>query len=120
MSGRSTALLLAMALGATQLFPLDVAAAQSVPAAAPTDGSLLPFPPVPSASVAAPRLQDSIHKRRAQPNHLRKGAPNVLIILMDDVGFKRFRSRQAAQAAADQYLQHRSQARAQGQCRLPR
>ena len=45
------------------------------------------FPPVPSASVAAPRLQDSIHKRRPEPNHLRKDAPNVLIILMDDVGF---------------------------------
>ena len=26
-------------------------------------------------------------KRRAQPDHLREGAPNILIILMDDVGF---------------------------------
>ena len=53
----------------------------------PNDGSVLPFPPVPSASKAAPRLQDSVHKRRAQPEHLRPGAPNVLIILLDDVGF---------------------------------
>ena len=57
-------------------------------AAAPVgDGSVLPFPPVPSASVAKPRLQDSVHKRRAQPQHLKPGAPNVLIILLDDVGF---------------------------------
>jgi arylsulfatase len=76
-----------MALGATQLLPLDIAFAQRAQTAAPVDGSVLPFPPVPSASVAAPRLQDSVHKRRAQSNHLREGAPNVLIILMDDVGF---------------------------------
>jgi arylsulfatase len=55
--------------------------------ATPSDGSVLPFPPVPSASKAEPRLQDSIHKRRAQPAHLKSGAPNVLIILLDDVGF---------------------------------
>ena len=87
MSTRSSGLVLAIALGATQLFPLNVAIAQRVGTAAPTDGSVLPFPPVPSASVAAPRLRDSIHKRRPEPNHLRKDAPNVLIILMDDVGF---------------------------------
>jgi arylsulfatase A-like enzyme len=87
MSSRLTTILLTVALGATQLTLLDVALAQSVPTATPTDGSVLPFPPVPSASLAAPRLQDSIHKRRAQPNHLREGAPNILIILMDDVGF---------------------------------
>jgi len=55
--------------------------------ATPSDGSVLPFPPVPSASKAEPRLQDSVHKRRAQPQHLKPGAPNVLIILLDDVGF---------------------------------
>ncbi len=55
--------------------------------ATPSDGSVLPFPPVPSASKAAPRLQDSVHKRRAEPQHLKPGAPNVLIILLDDVGF---------------------------------
>jgi arylsulfatase A-like enzyme len=56
-------------------------------AGASGDGSVLPFPPVPSASNAMPRLQDSEHKRRAQPEHLKPGAPNVLIILLDDVGF---------------------------------
>jgi arylsulfatase A-like enzyme len=55
--------------------------------AAVDDGSVLPFPSVPTASVAKPRLQDSVHTRRAQPQHLRADAPNVLIILLDDVGF---------------------------------
>ena len=53
----------------------------------PTDGSVLPFPPVPSASVAGPTLQQSTHIRRAEPNHLPPGAPNVLIVLLDDVGY---------------------------------
>jgi arylsulfatase len=56
-------------------------------AATPTDGSVLPFPTTPSASVAAPRLQDSKHHRRVEPSHLPKDAPNILIILLDDVGF---------------------------------
>ena len=56
-------------------------------AAAPTDGSVLPFPPTPSASVAAPTLQDSKHQRRVETSHLPKDAPNILIILLDDVGF---------------------------------
>ena len=56
-------------------------------AATPDDGSVLPFPSAPSASVAKPRLQDSVHKRRVEPNHLPAGAPNVLIVLIDDVGF---------------------------------
>jgi arylsulfatase len=51
------------------------------------DGSVLPFPPVPSASVAGPKLASSVHKRREQSNHLPADAPNILIILMDDVGF---------------------------------
>ena len=51
------------------------------------DGSVLPFPPTPSASVAAPTLQDSTMVRRAEPNYLSKDAPKILIILLDDVGF---------------------------------
>lgn len=48
---------------------------------------ILPFPPTPSASVARPRLQDSTHKRRVEPNRLPADAPNILIVLIDDVGF---------------------------------
>ena len=50
-------------------------------------GKVLPFPPIPTASIAGPTLAKSKHKRRPQSNHLPKDAPNILIILMDDVGF---------------------------------
>ncbi len=53
----------------------------------PTDGSVLPFPPVPSASVAGETLQESKMVWRKEPQHLPKGAPNIVIILLDDVGF---------------------------------
>jgi arylsulfatase A-like enzyme len=56
-------------------------------AAAANDGSVLPFPPTPSASIAQPRLQDSVHKRRLEPDRLPKDAPNILIVLIDDAGF---------------------------------
>jgi hypothetical protein len=49
------------------------------------NGSVLPFPSTPSASVAEPRLQDSKHERRAEQSQLPKDAPNILIILLDDV-----------------------------------
>ena len=52
-----------------------------------TFGSALPFPPVPTASTAGPTLQESKHVRRAEPNHLPPDAPNILIVLLDDVGF---------------------------------
>ncbi len=54
----------------------------ATPAAAttPDDGSVLPFPPTPSASVAGPTLQESKHQRRVEPNRLPKDAPNILIV----------------------------------------
>ena len=59
MSAKSAGPILAIALGASPiLFPLNVAIAQRVQTAVPTDGSVLPFPPLPSASIAAPRLQE--------------------------------------------------------------
>jgi arylsulfatase len=53
----------------------------------PDDGSVLPFPPPPSESVAKPRLQDSTMQWPKEPGRLPKDAPNILIILIDDVGF---------------------------------
>ncbi|HZN37265.1 MAG TPA: arylsulfatase [Planctomycetota bacterium] len=47
---------------------------------------VLPFPPTPSASSAGLTMQDSIHKHRVEPRRLAAGAPNILIILIDDVG----------------------------------
>ncbi len=57
-------------------------------AATPDDGSVLPFPPTPmSESVAKPRLQDSTMKWPAEPKRLPADAPNILLVLIDDVGF---------------------------------
>jgi arylsulfatase A-like enzyme len=53
----------------------------------PTDGTVLPFPPVPTASIAGETLQQSKMVWRKEPQHLPKDAPNILIILLDDVGF---------------------------------
>ena len=55
---------------------------------APVAGAqeVLPFPPTPSASTAGLTMKDSIYKKRVEPKHLAEGAPNILIILMDDVG----------------------------------
>ena len=57
-------------------------------AGVPDDGTVLPFPPTPSASVAGPTLQESKHAARvSETSHLPKDAPNILIIMLDDVGF---------------------------------
>jgi arylsulfatase A-like enzyme len=50
-------------------------------------GAVLPFPSSPSASIAGESLAESKHVRRQQASHLPKDAPNIVIILMDDVGF---------------------------------
>jgi hypothetical protein len=47
---------------------------------------ILPFPPAPSGSVAGLTIQDSVYSKRVEPKRLVDGAPNILIILMDDVG----------------------------------
>ena len=54
---------------------------------APNDGSVLPFPPAPMAGKAAARLQDSTMQWPVEPQRLPAGAPNILIVLLDDVGF---------------------------------
>lgn len=60
---------------------------QSVIATTPDDGSVLPFPPAASESIAKPRLQDSTMQWPREPQRLPKDAPNILIVLIDDVGF---------------------------------
>ncbi|HME46563.1 arylsulfatase [Mycobacterium sp.] len=54
---------------------------------ATVEGSVLPFPPTPSASTAGYTLAESTHHRRVEPRHLPEDAPNILIVLLDDVGF---------------------------------
>ena len=46
----------------------------------------LPFPPKPSGSQAGPTTPQSTYKPLPQPQRLPKGAPNVLIVMLDDVG----------------------------------
>ena len=47
---------------------------------------ILPFPPAPSGSTPGLTIQDSVYKKRVAPKHLAEGAPNILVILMDDLG----------------------------------
>ena len=47
---------------------------------------ILPFPPAPSGSTPGLTIQDSTYKKRVEPKRLSEGAPNILIILMDDLG----------------------------------
>ncbi len=47
---------------------------------------ILPFPPTPSLSTAGLTMTDSVYKKRVETKHLAEGAPNILIILMDDLG----------------------------------
>ena len=67
--------LLALSFGLAAFCPI-IAVAQEI----------LPFPPTPSASTAGLTMQDSIHKKRVEPKRLPADAPNILIILIDDVG----------------------------------
>lgn len=47
---------------------------------------VLPFPPTPSASQAGVTIASSTYKKRVEPKRLPSDAPNILIILIDDVG----------------------------------
>ncbi len=46
----------------------------------------LPFPPPPSESTAGPTIAQSVYKPTKHVGHLPAGSPNVLIIMLDDVG----------------------------------
>jgi len=47
---------------------------------------ILPFPPNPSGSTAGRTMQESTYKPLPAVKHLSKDAPNILIVLIDDVG----------------------------------
>jgi arylsulfatase A-like enzyme len=65
------------------LFTLMVGAAFALPAAAQ---EVLPFPPKPSGSTAGRTMQESVYSPLPATRHLPKDAPNILIVLIDDVG----------------------------------
>jgi Sulfatase len=73
MYSRLLLLLSTLALGAGIAMP---AAAQEV----------LPFPPKPSGSVAGRTMQESTYSPLPAEKHLPTDAPNILIVLIDDVG----------------------------------
>jgi arylsulfatase len=50
------------------------------------DGTILPFPPPPSGSVAGRTMQESVYDPQPMSSRLPDDAPNVLIILIDDAG----------------------------------
>lgn len=52
-----------------------------------TSGEVLPFPVVTTASTAGETLAESKHIRRNRPDHLPKDAPNIMIVMIDDIGF---------------------------------
>jgi len=47
---------------------------------------ILPFPPNPSGSVANRTMQESIYNPTPAPRRLPEGAPNIVIVLIDDAG----------------------------------
>ncbi len=51
-----------------------------------TGQDILPFPPTPSASQAGVTIESSKYKKRVEPKRLKGEAPNILIVLIDDVG----------------------------------
>lgn len=51
------------------------------------DGSVLPFTSPPNKSIAKETLAESTLAKQTVVSHLPKDAPNILIILVDDVGF---------------------------------
>lgn len=79
---------IALLLLLTQCSPTATNNSKDLPAEANAeDGSVLPFSNPPSASTTGESLAESKMVRRGQPRHLPKDAPNIIIILMDDVGF---------------------------------
>ncbi|WP_253900498.1 arylsulfatase [Mycobacterium asiaticum] len=49
-------------------------------------GETLPFAPTHSASIAGRTLQESTYAQRVVPRRLHEGAPNIVIVLIDDAG----------------------------------
>ena len=69
----TVSLAISLALGA--MFAMPVGAQE-----------VLPFPPKPSGSIAGRTMQESIYSPLSAVSRLPKDAPNILIVLIDDVG----------------------------------
>ncbi|TWU27976.1 arylsulfatase [Novipirellula artificiosorum] len=65
--------------------PLCIAFLMAFPACAYAQ-DILPFPPAPSGSQAGVTIESSTYSKRVEPKRLADDAPNILIVLIDDVG----------------------------------
>jgi len=79
--GRTPRYVIEKLCGAPLMLSLAIA-----PAATAWAQEVLPFPPKPSGSIAGRTIQDSIYSPLPAVRHLPKDAPNILIVLIDDVG----------------------------------
>ncbi len=70
-------------LGAPCAITLALGVSLALPAGAQ---EILPFPPKPSGSTAGRTMQESIYSPLPAVKRLPKDAPNILIVLIDDVG----------------------------------
>ena len=69
------------------LMPLLCTGAMSAGLALPAAAQeVLPFPPKPSGSMAGRTMQESTYSPLPAASRLPKDAPNILIVLIDDVG----------------------------------
>ena len=86
---RSMQVMVGVLAGLVLLSPVSgpVGASQPETGRPETDGALLPFAPAPMPSDVPPRLQDATMQWPDEPSHLPEDAPNVLIVMLDDVGF---------------------------------
>lgn len=57
-----------------------------VPAGQAMAQDVLPFAPTPSGSIAGRTMEESVYNPLPKKSHLPAGAPNILIILIDDAG----------------------------------
>src|SRR6516165_9344222 len=70
------ALLFAVSLSCLMIAAPSASVAQQV----------LPFPPKPSGSTAGLTMQESVYSPQPAERRLREGAPNILVVLIDDAG----------------------------------
>ncbi|MGA7275760.1 MAG: hypothetical protein WBX14_13010, partial [Candidatus Udaeobacter sp.] len=68
---------------AAGLLTMTLGAGFAIPAATQ---EILPFPPKPSGSTAGRTMQESVYSPLPPVSRLPKDAPNILIVLIDDVG----------------------------------
>lgn len=77
-----------LSLIACLFLPLTVSAAsEDTSKSEKSVGAVLPFAPPPNKSIAKATLAESTLAKKSVVSHLPKDAPNILVVLLDDVGF---------------------------------